>query len=375
MRFHTKLLFYKYMEAYALEKYKVLSENKTPLDARFDLDGNSIVLHSRGGAKGKSNARNLEYKIALNSILERIEASSRLSLVDAYVDSSNVRNLDISARRVLHEDELVASAPEQLVLMQKRMKAVGQSPDIKIKGGNSTKKIRLVFDQSLSKEVIADVLKAVPFYDSKLSARQLSRVKADHLYRAVERLEQGFSEHGFSESTKYDLISDNHVRLDPKAVFGVAANEALGHYVGPEDFAAGDSSVSFRILRECGFNIVVKGQTPIIEPIPIDPDDEEWAEGKKYRVTHLRKERGRNLSKAKKASFKSKNNGILYCERCGLIPHEVFSSKHAEACIEVHHSKVTVKEMNENHRTKLEDLQCLCANCHRIVHREMSNSI
>ncbi|WP_417797483.1 hypothetical protein [Terasakiella pusilla] len=358
-----------------MEKYKVLSENKTPLDARFDIDGNCIVLNSRGGAVGKLNGTNPDYTIALKTILERVVSSSRLRLVDAYVDSSAVQNLDISARRILQSDELTVSASEQLALMQKRMRVVGQSPHKKIKGGNSSKKIRLVFDQPLSREVISNVLIAVPFYDSKLSARQLSRVKADHLYRAVERLEQGFNEHGFAKSTKYDLISDNNVRLDPKAVFGVAAHEALGHYVGPEDFTAGDSSVSFRILRECGFNIVLKGQTPIIEPIPIDPDDEEWAEGNKYRATHLRKERGRNLSKAKKASFKSKNNGILYCERCGLIPHEVFSSKHAEACIEVHHSKVTVKEMNENHRTKLEDLQCLCANCHRIVHREMSNSI
>ena len=39
------------------------------------------------------------------------------------------------------------------------------------------------------------------------------------------------------------------------------------------------------------------------------------------------------------------------------------------ACIEVHHQAVQVENMAEAHQTKLEDLQCLCANCHRVEHR------
>ena len=34
-----------------------------------------------------------------------------------------------------------------------------------------------------------------------------------------------------------------------------------------------------------------------------------------------------------------------------------------------------VGKMAEGHVTRLADLQCLCANCHRIVHREMAASI
>ena len=52
-----------------------------------------------------------------------------------------------------------------------------------------------------------------------------------------------------------------------------------------------------------------------------------------------------------------------------MDPVEVYGGPHGVACIEVHHHSVQVENMAETHRTKLEDLKCLCANCHRVVHR------
>jgi predicted HNH restriction endonuclease len=52
-----------------------------------------------------------------------------------------------------------------------------------------------------------------------------------------------------------------------------------------------------------------------------------------------------------------------------MDPVEAYGGEHGEACIEVHHHSVHIVDMVEEHRTKLEDLQCLCANCHRVVHR------
>ena len=52
-----------------------------------------------------------------------------------------------------------------------------------------------------------------------------------------------------------------------------------------------------------------------------------------------------------------------------MDPVEVYSGAHGVVCIEVHHHLVQVESMTDTHRTKLEDLQCLCANCHRVVHR------
>jgi 5-methylcytosine-specific restriction protein A len=52
-----------------------------------------------------------------------------------------------------------------------------------------------------------------------------------------------------------------------------------------------------------------------------------------------------------------------------MDPVTVYGGQHGPACIEVHHHSVQVEDMAETHRTKLEDLQCLCANCYRVVHR------
>lgn len=54
-----------------------------------------------------------------------------------------------------------------------------------------------------------------------------------------------------------------------------------------------------------------------------------------------------------------------------MDPHEVYGEDYGDACIEVHHAKTSVQDMEAAHKTKLEDLMCLCANCHRVVHREM----
>lgn len=86
---------------------------------------------------------------------------------------------------------------------------------------------------------------------------------------------------------------------------------------------------------------------------------------------HLRAERKSGLSKAKREQFKRQNKGRLFCERCGFEPVKEYDTELAESCIEVHHAKVAIADMTPDHKTQLEDLQCLCANCHRLVHREI----
>ncbi|MEO9651656.1 MAG: hypothetical protein ABJ360_17395 [Roseobacter sp.] len=92
-----------------------------------------------------------------------------------------------------------------------------------------------------------------------------------------------------------------------------------------------------------------------------------WAEGALRLVSHLKRERARGVSRAKKAAF-LRDNGTLFCERCSLDPIITYGDDAAEACIEVHHNETAVSDMEVGHLTQLEDLQCLCANCHRFVH-------
>ena len=86
-------------------------------------------------------------------------------------------------------------------------------------------------------------------------------------------------------------------------------------------------------------------------------------------VTHLRRERATGLVTAKKAAFRQAH-GRLKCERCKLDPVEFYKDECAEACIEVHHNN-PLADCDSQGETSLDDLVCLCANCHRIVHRQL----
>lgn len=202
----------------------------------------------------------------------------------------------------------------------------------------------------------------------RLPADVLDRVTPEHIWNAVQMLLRGYTDHQFAPSTDYDLIADEGQRLPPKAVFGVAAKLALGFEVLPKHFTAGEESVSFRKLRSAGYSIVKKGAELPDLPSTLYNDDQEWTEGKSRLVTHLVKERAKGLAQAKKSHFK-RQHGKLYCERCGLDPVAQYGTVHGESCIEVHHHEVHVRDMAERHLTSLEDLKCLCANCHRLEHR------
>ena len=104
---------------------------------------------------------------------------------------------------------------------------------------------------------------------------------------------------------------------------------------------------------------------------PPDPADREWVEGNPKLVTHLRRERGSGLAKVKKDAFKLEH-GRLFCEECKMDPIEVYG-QNGEACIEVHH-KLSLSAIQAARQTRLKDLKCVCANCHRIIHRELRNT-
>jgi hypothetical protein len=205
---------------------------------------------------------------------------------------------------------------------------------------------------------------------ASLPVQQLQKVTAENLWRAVHSLRDGFKEHGFKHSTEFDLLLPDGTRLDPKAVFGIAATEALGFEVTPKHFASGFDTYCFRALRAAGFNVVPKGAS-VPEPPPPQEVDREWVEGTPRQRQHYRRERAAGLREAKKAEFRRNHVGALFCERCKIDPTETYALPEAEACLEVHHHRVQVSDMEDGHVTKLEDLLVLCANCHRLEHRLM----
>lgn len=203
----------------------------------------------------------------------------------------------------------------------------------------------------------------------RFPVKKFDAIGADHILEAVQMLLDGYADHAFGPSTDYDLIAMDGKRLPPKAVFGIAATLALKEEVLPKHFTAGETSTCFRILREAGYQVVRKGQ-PVELTLPLSESDQEWAEGRTKLVTHLVRERAKGLAQAKRSQFK-REHGKLFCERCKLDPVEVYGSVDGEACIEVHHDDVHVSNMSSGHKTRLDTLKCLCANCHRFVHRQM----
>ncbi len=347
---------------------QIYDDSDAPMDAHFEVQEGELILHSRGGTIGTASARNTQYGPALRILLDRFRQSD-LTLVGVWVDSSRVQKLPAGERQIFSSDDTEVSPSKLFTKLSKRMAAVGRDPNIS-SGGNPTKRLRFAFAENSNSD--GQIAQIASRCQKKLSAAQLNQVSADYIWRAVQRLLSGSIEHPFSESTKYDVVIDDGSRFPPKAVFGLAASEALGYEVRPWRFANGIGTPSFKAIKAAGFPIVRKDDPVPSEEVPRNPDDREWIEGRPRLVVHLRRERASGLAQAKKAEFK-REHGRLLCELCGLDPTKVYEPDVGEACIEVHH-KLPVANVTPGHSTRLQDLMCLCANCHRVIHRKLRNN-
>lgn len=340
------------------------------LDAHYDIEGDTLILHSRGGRKGPA-ARNTAYGEGLRLILTRFEKSG-LTIDSAWVDSSAVRNLPIGQRIVLNSGDFPLSPDQAFTLASRRMKTVGAASALRASGGNSTRKLRLRLvgaTPSLIRRAVDPLGPESALKSGRLPTQVFDKVTAEHVWRAVEKLKAGAKPPLFGPSVYYDLVTNDGDRLPPKQVFAIAAADALGYPVAPDHFSGGLGTPCFRILEQAGYMIVAKGEQAPLPP-PLSAEDREWIEGGRRMISHLRSERASGLGEAKKANFIARH-GRLFCELCGLDPVDHYGDPLADSCIEAHHSATTVEMMACGHRTRLEDLQCLCANCHRLEHRRL----
>ncbi|NDZ12779.1 hypothetical protein [Variovorax sp. WS11] len=350
----------------------MLDDDGQPLDAHVSFRKGGVILHSRGGTKGK-NAQNADYAAGLRVVLSRLK-SAQVAIRGAWVDSNTVQTLPLSEREILSGADGGLEVAEMQRLLTTRMKTVRADPSSNASGGNSTRRILIQTTFAGSTTAFASMLRCRPTdidngSDERLPLEDLDKVTPEHVWNAVQQFVAGGVKHAFGPSTNYDLIADDGSRHPPKAVFGVALSLALaGFEVLPRHFAAGEGSASFRLLRAADFEIVRKDGA---SEAPVDPEALAWREGERRLVAHRAGERGRGLARAKKDQF-IKEHGRLFCESCGEEPVRRFGTPHAEACIEVHHASVQVSEMKPGHQTTLADLECLCANCHRLVHRRIA---
>ena len=360
-----------------MSNYQFHDDLGAPIDSHFEVQSGALILHSRGGTIGSSNARNTQYGPALRILLERIHRSE-LTLTGVWVDSTPARQLPIEHRAIFFSDDSQLPPQELSKRFLSRMAAVGRSPTARHGKGNSTKRLRFAFAEGVSDDRITRVagwgeMDAISNEDPRLPAATLNQVNADHIWRAVEQLVAGEASHSFGESTDYDVIADDGTRLPPKAVFGLAASEALGFEVRPRHFSGGLQTPCFHAITDAGYRIVTKGKAVPRDVLPPDQEERFWVEGYKRLVPHLRRERGSGLARAKKRAFK-RSHGRLFCEKCKLDPEAVYGVEIGEAYIEVHHILPLGTDQNVR-KTKLTDLICVCANCHRVIHYEIRKNL
>ncbi|MGX7953556.1 HNH endonuclease [Tsuneonella sp. HG249] len=375
--------------------YFLQSDDDGLIEARITIEIGSIVLHSRSGASKTAPARNPQYDIALTAILDRL-APYVAKVHSIYLDSEPAR-LRPESERLLADTEAIGkiSIGELRTLVRRRMKAFGRTPGMPKGQGNANKRLRIETD--LAGSELLGLLRAKPLASDaatsitnkttaivqRLPSSELRKVKPEHIEKALHRLTTGDEATNFADSTDYDVLTPDGRAFAPKKVFGLALEEALEIEAMPGHFSAGWGTPCFDILEDCNLWIVAKRPEAVRPPQPnantglsdnaVPASDEErvWIEGNPRMVRHLRRERKAGLAKAKREEFKALH-GELKCESCGFQPKVSFGDETGDACIEVHHAAIQVSEMEGAHETKLSDLKCLCANCHRVLHRRLA---
>ncbi len=346
--------------------YTLMDDEGRKIDATFDVEHNSIIFHSRGGTKGSNSARNTDYGEGLRLIFRRLHDSS-IEINRIYVDSKQVQNMSLDERTVYTPIDSPSQVDEMFTKVTTGMARVGQTPNAR--GGNQTKKLRLELSDNIPRENLLGLLRGIKIaVQKRLSAAEQHQVTARHIWQAIERLRENSGNNIFGPATRYEVVLDDGVRLAPKAVFGEALKLSLGRDIGPDDFSGGIDSICVKEIRRAGFHVVAKDEAVTVSTLPPSAEDRSWVEGSTKRVSHLKRERQSGLAKAKKDAFIA-THGKLFCERCKLDPIAAFG-EFGDACIEVHHI-IPLSEVEGQSRTQLQDLECLCANCHRIVHREL----
>lgn len=330
--------------------------NGQSLNARVEADEHGIVVHSRSGTD-----RNRDYRDAMELLLARLDNAGHP--YEAYLDSAPVRHMPLSQRRLTFP----RSGP-----VAERFNALVRAMNENSSSNGAWRRVLFIVAGLTTSQLVTVASGTVGLESAsvaRLPTEQLRRVTADHVDKAVARLLKGEDAPNFAPSRDFDLLGPNDERLAPKKVFGLALEQALGISAHPGHFSAGLGTPCFQILEAAGYPIVPKGE---IIALPSGPADTDLAaaEGDRRLVSHFKRERRPALAAAKRRAMIDKL-GYLQCERCKMVPSQQLGP-HGDAVIEVHHAKVQVATMPVGHVTRLGDLMCLCANCHRITHREMA---
>lgn len=136
-----------------------------------------------------------------------------------------------------------------------------------------------------------------------------------------------------------------------------------------------EDSEAFNGVENCFYSVDGLGRghwglvnfLPTIDTIELTSDDAEFFEGRKKLKQHIVRERNYRLVFLAKKMFKEQHGGKLFCEVCGFCFRDKYGYL-GEDFIEAHHIK-PVSTLQENEKTKVEDMMMVCSNCHSMIHR------
>lgn len=166
--------------------------------------------------------------------------------------------------------------------------------------------------------------------------------------------------HEFSHSTTYDVIINGHI-YPPKAIIGIASSYHLGKPLTPHHFSGGLQTKCFRVLKENGFQIVLKNEN-IVYPDEV-PQTKVYTEGSVTQVKVNRYERDLD------AREKCIEHYGLKCQVCDFDFEEEYGDVGA-GFIHVHHT-FPLSEIKEEYKVDyIEHLKPVCPNCHAMLHKK-----
>lgn len=111
----------------------------------------------------------------------------------------------------------------------------------------------------------------------------------------------------------------------------------------------------------------LRNYTPELNNVDLTEEDTAFPEGKKRLRQHVTRERNPKVIKIAKDKFKQENSGRLFCEICNFDFYETYGEI-GEDFIEGHHI-IPVSDLEEDQKTRVEDIAIVCSNCHRMLHR------
>lgn len=271
-------------------------------DARIELDGSAVILHSCGGATGGRPPRNQGYEQALTTIIRRLRAHDAQigpTIDRVLLDSAPARKRTVDERVLITAEETAGLSNEKLIaLIRKRAKAWHQRPGTK--GGNSTKQLRIEI-RARSRQSILSTLQlrtwlpqsegesGSPTALERLPYEMQRRVTPVQIDKAVASLLAGDDARNFSDSRDYDVVCPDGTRLPPKKVFGLALEAALGIEIFPGHFSGGWSQPSFELIEAAGYRISRKSARFVspaevdseFDRVPVAAEDRTYIEGDK----------------------------------------------------------------------------------------------